>query len=144
MPRGLPTLLLLVLLGCQRGGDALPAPAWGSATCTGCAAVIAGHRHAAQLQRADGAVQSFDDPACLFRVLAADGQTPRAIRFHGPGADEWIEASAVWFAKVPGQTTPHGDGWAAFPSFAAAQDAVAAAGSGEILPFDQARQRIGG
>lgn len=135
--------LASLLLGCSRGVESLPEPAWGSATCAGCATVIADQRHAAQWQAADGSVQSFDDPSCLFRALAATPQVPRAIRFHGPGADEWIAASAAWFALVPGQATPHGEGWAAFGDFAAAQDAVARAGSGEILPFDQARQRLG-
>lgn len=136
-------LLFLLLVGCSRGGEALPEPAWGSTTCTGCGAVIGAPRHAAQLQRADGTVQSFDDPGCLLRALAAAEERPRAIRFHGPGANEWIDASTAWFAKLPGHPTPHGDGWSAFASFAAAQDAVAQAGSGEILPFDQARQRLG-
>jgi hypothetical protein len=136
-------LVALLLAGCTRGGDALPAPDYGTAPCAGCAAVIAAPRHAAQYQRADGSLQSFDDPACLFRALRAEPQAARAIRFHGPGEDEWIAADDAWFAKVPGQTTPHGDGWAAVASFAAAQDAVAQAGSGEILPFDQARQRVG-
>jgi nitrous oxide reductase accessory protein NosL len=136
-------LFFLLLLGCSRSDDALPQPAWGSATCAGCAAVIGERRHAAQLQRADGTVLSFDDPACLLRALRAEAHPPRAVRFHGPADGEWIDASVAWFAKVPGQATPHGENWAAFPSFAAAQDAVAQAGSGEILPFDQARQRVG-
>lgn len=136
-------VLALVLAGCTRGGDPLPEPAFGSATCVTCNAVIVAPRHAAQFQRADGMVLSFDDPACLFRALRAEVQAPGAIRFHGPADGEWIEASAAWFATVPGQTTPHGENWAAYPSFAAAQDAVAQAGGGEILPFDQARQRVG-
>lgn len=135
--------IALLLLGCHRGGEALPEPTWGSTTCAGCAAVIGERRHAAQLQRADGTVQSFDDPACLFRALAAAPQAPRVILFHGPGADEWIEASTAWFARVPGRATPHGEGWEAFASFAAAQDAVTQAGGGEILPFAEARQRLG-
>lgn len=142
MPR-LVLALALLLAGCTSGGDSLPEPAFGTATCAGCGAVIAAPRHAAQYQRADGTVQAFDDPGCLFRALRAEIQPPRAIRFHGAGDGEWIEASTAWFALVPGQTTPHGDNWAAYPSFAAAQDAVAQAGGGEILPFEQARLRVG-
>lgn len=142
MPRLL-LVLALLLAGCSRGGDPLPEPAFGTAPCAGCGAVIAAPRFAAQYQRADGTVQSFDDPGCLFRALRAESEAPRAIRFHGAGEGEWIEASAAWFATVPGQTTPHGDNWAAYPSFAAAQDAVAQAGGGEILPFDQVRLRAG-
>lgn len=135
--------LALLVAGCTRGGEPLPEPAWGSATCAGCSAVVGAPRHAAQWRLADGSVQVFDDPACLFRALRAAPSAPSAVRFHGPGEGEWIDASAAWFAKLPNQPTPHGDGWAAFASFAAAQDAVAQAGGGEILPYDQARQRIG-
>ncbi|MFN8645027.1 MAG: hypothetical protein U0802_26390 [Candidatus Binatia bacterium] len=139
--RHLALLLALALAGCAGGDNAIAEPAWGTATCAHCRAVITEQRHAAQMRSADGAVLAFDDPACLFRALAASAP-PRAVRFHGPGAGEWIEGSAAWFARVPGQPTPRGDGWAAYPSFAAAQDAVAQAGGGEILPFDQVRQRI--
>lgn len=142
MPR-LALLALALLLGCSRGaGDALPAPAYGSAPCAGCQAVIAAPRHAAQLLRDDGTVLSFDEPVCLFRALRAEAAPPRAIRFHGEG-DQWIDGGDAWFAALPGATTPHGDGWSAFSSFAAAQDAVTGAGSGEILAFAQARERLG-
>ncbi|MCW5954730.1 MAG: hypothetical protein KIT69_20950, partial [Propionibacteriaceae bacterium] len=67
---------------------------------------------------------------------------PRAIRFHGPD-EAWIAADDAWFAALPGAETPHGAGWTAFASFGAAQDAVAQAGSGEILAFAQARERLG-
>ena len=136
-------LLALLLAGCSRGGEPLTEPAWGTATCAQCRSAIGDRRHAAQMRLADGTTVAFDDPSCLFRALASTTAAPPVIRFHGPGAEEWIEASAAWFAKVPGQPTPHGDGWAAYPSFAAAQDAVALAGGGEILPFDQARGRLG-
>lgn len=135
--------LTLLVAGCTRGGEPLPEPDYGTATCATCDAVIAAPRHAAQMRRAGGAALSFDDPVCLFRALRAEPQAPSAVRFHGPGEDEWIDAAAAWFATVPGQTTPHGGNWAAYPSFAAAQDAVAQAGGGEILPYDQARQRVG-
>ena len=136
-------LLLALLLGCTRtASDDIPPPAYGSATCATCQAVIAAPRHAAQLVRADGTVRSFDAPVCLFRALRTEAAAPRAIRFHGPG-EQWIAANDAWFAALPSETTPHGSGWSAFPSFGAAQDAVAQAGSGEILAFDQARQRLG-
>ena len=139
-------LILLVMAlaasGCSRqAGVDVAAPAYGTDKCATCQAVIATPRHAAQIVRADGTVISFDTPACLFRALRAESAAPRAIRFHGAG-EEWIASGDAWFAAIP--TGPaHGGGWAAFPSFAAAQDAVAQAGSGEILAFDQARERLG-
>lgn len=142
----LPLLALalgLALAACQRAADPLPEPAFGSAPCATCQATIAAPRFAAQLQRADGTVLSFDDPACLFVALRAEAAPPLAVRFHDTTADGWIAAEQAWFARVPGQATPHGDGWAAYASFAAAQDAVAGGGSGEILPFAQARERVG-
>ncbi len=134
--------LALLVVGCSRpAGDDFAAPAYGSATCASCQAVIAAPRHAAQLRRGDGTVLSFDAPVCLFRALRAEPAAPRDIRFHGDG-DTWIVADDAWFASLPGAATPHGAGWVAFPSFAAAQDAVARAGSGEILAFEQARERL--
>jgi len=141
MPRLVLAALALVLPGCHGGGDAVPPPAYGSATCASCQAVIATPRHAAQLVRADGTVLSFDAPVCLFRALHAEAAPPRAVRFHGDG-EAWIAASDAWFASLPDTATPHGAGWVAFPSFAAAQDAVVQAGSGEILAFEQARDRL--
>jgi len=141
MPRLVALALMLLALGCQRGGgDALPPPVYGTATCASCQNVIAAPRHAAQLQRADGTVLSFDAPVCLFRALHTEN-APRVVRFHGEG-DAWIAAADAWFASFPDDAAPHG-GWAAFPSFAAAQDAVTQAGRGEILAFDQARDRLG-
>ncbi len=135
--------LTLALAACQRGAEPLPPPDYGAAACATCQATISAARFAAQLQRADGTVLSFDDPACLFVALRSEAAAPRQVRFHDAGADGWIDGDAAWFARVPGQATPHADGWIAYPSFAAAQDAVATGGSGEILPFAQARDRIG-
>lgn len=143
MTRTLGLVLALLVAGCSREAtDTVPPPAYGSATCAACQAVIAAPRHAAQLVRADGTVLSFDEPVCLFRALRAERTAPRAVRFHGAG-DAWIAAGDAWFAKLPGPGTPHDTGWTAFPSFGAAQDAVAQAGSGEILAYEQARERLG-
>lgn len=143
MSRLLALPLVLLLVACTRAApDTVPPPAYGSATCATCQRVIAAPRHAAQLVRADGSVLVFDAPVCLFRALRAEATAPRLIRFHGPG-DEWIAAPDAWFAALPAADTPHGTGWAAFPSFGAAQEAVTQAGSGEILAFAQARERLG-
>jgi hypothetical protein len=136
-------LVVLVLMGCTKTShDAVAEPAYGSATCATCQTVVATPRYAAQIVRDDGTVLAFDTPACLFRALRAESAAPRAIRFHGAG-DEWIVATDAWFAALPSGPPAHGGGWTAFPSFGAAQDAVAQAGSGEILAFDQARARLG-
>lgn len=143
MTRTAGLLLALLAVGCSRGAtDPLPPPLYGSAACAACQAVVAAPRHAAQLRRVDGTVLAFDEPACLFRALRVEAAPPRLIRFHGPD-DDWIAAGDAWFANLPGSGTPHGTGWTAFASFGAAQDAVAQAGSGEILAFEQARERLG-
>ncbi len=140
-PRMLPLVLLALLLAaCERGGT-LPEPDYATATCAQCEQRIA-RRDAAQFQRADGTVVSFDRPICLFRALRAEADEPRAIRVHDAG-DGWIAAEDAWFATVPAPAGGDEVYWAAFPSFGAAQDAVAQAGRGEILPFAQARARVG-
>lgn len=140
-----PTLLLLVLLGiaaCQSGsGGDMAEPAYGSASCSACGKVIDDPRFAAQYRLADGAVKSFDDPACLFEALRAEPAAPEAIRFHAFEGSAWLSPADGWFSRSPA-TAGHGSGWAAYPSFAAAQDAVAAGGSGEILSFDQAKAAV--
>lgn len=143
MLRTLLAVLCMAVLtaACQRTEPAWTPPAYGTDKCAACGAVIAASRYAAQLQRADGAVLSFDDPVCLMRTQK--GEAPGAVRFHDEREDGWSDGTRAWFARVPGQTSPKGEGWAAFSGFAAAQDAVAGAGSGEILPFDQARERLG-
>lgn len=134
--------LALLLAACERDAPSLPEPDYAAATCAQCRERITAPRHAAQLQRADGTVLSFDAPVCLFRALSAETAAPRAIRFHGAG-ESWIAADEAWFAALPPGADVPKEGWTAFPSFAAAQDAVAQAGSGEILPFAQVRERIG-
>ena len=131
----------LSVAACSRS-ESWKVPAFGSDTCRTCNAVIATPRFAAQLQRADGMIVSFDDPACLLRALSAAADPPRVVRFQTESVDGWVEGREAWFARVPNLATPHGDGWVAFSSFGAAQDAVAVAGGGEILPFDQLRERL--
>lgn len=134
-------LLALTLLGCRNQGADIAAPAYGEARCATCRGVITDAHFAAQYRLPDGSVQSFDDPACLFEALRGGGAAPNLIRFHDHGTDSWIDGPTAWFARTPA-TTAHGSGWAAYPSFAAAQDAVTAAGSGEILSFEQARATL--
>lgn len=134
------TLLALTMTACQR--DALPEPAYGISRCARCDAVIADAGFAAQFRRADGLVQSFDDPACLFAALRAEPSLPPDIRFRDHNNARWVGPADVWFARTAA-TAAHGSGWAAYASFSAAQEAVTAGGSGEILPFDRAKDQLG-
>ena len=145
-PRRRPSHLLLALLAltalsCRNPGADIAAPVYGVATCAACRNVIADAHFAAQLRLPDGTVQSFDDPACLFETLRGGGAAPTLMRFHAHDADAWIDGPTAWFARTPASAA-HGSGWAAHASFAAAQDAVTAAGSGEILSFEQARSTV--
>ena len=129
-----------VAIGCERSAD-LPSPRYGSETCAVCTAAIGDPRFSAQYQSSAGAVKSFDDPACLFAALETETDKPTAIRFHAYDRDSWLAPGDVWFARTPA-TAAHGSGWAAYSSFAAAQDAVSAAGSGELVSFDEAKARV--
>jgi hypothetical protein len=133
--------LVLALAGCQRGSGDLPEPAYGAATGAACGTSIDDQRFAAQYRLADGTVKSFDDPACLFDALRAEAGAPSAIRFRAHDGSGWLAGAGAWLARSP-STAAHGSGWAAYPSFAAAQEAVASGGSGEILSFDQARTTL--
>jgi hypothetical protein len=131
--------LAVALSACQGGGD-MRDPAYGTATCAACGDVINAPRSAAQYRLPDaaGTVKSFDDPACLFDALRGEPAAPTVIRFRAYDDMGWLVAKDTWFARTPA-TLGHGSGWAAYPSFAAAQEAVTVAGSGEILSFEQAK-----
>ncbi len=135
-------LVLFALAACDRGAETLPAPLADGAACAECSRVIGDARFAAQYRLADGTVKSFDDPGCLFRALRGESAEPTMVRFRAYGDERWLAADQTWFARTPAITSPHGYGWAAFASFAEAQEAVTAAGSGEILPYGQARQQV--
>jgi hypothetical protein len=135
------SLVLLAIPGCQRGDSEMPDPVDGSTTCAACGALIDDPHFAAQYRLADGTVTSFDDPACLFDALRGESTSPTTLRFRAHHDSGWLAAQGAWFARSP-STAAHGSGWAAYPSFAAAQDAVASGGSGEILSFDQAKSTL--
>lgn len=135
--------LAIALSACQRGGGDMRDPAYGSATCAACGGGINAARFAAQYRLPDavGTVKSFDDPACLFEALRSEPTAPTVIRFRAYDDTGWLAAADMWFARTPA-TAAHGSGWAAYPSFAAAQEAVTVAGSGEILSFEQAKSAV--
>jgi len=134
-------LALSALAACERGGADLPSPTYGTAMCSVCGGVIGDEHFAAQYRLADGTVRSFDDPACLFESLRAEPSAPTVVRFLDHQRDTWIGPRDVWFARTPA-TASHGSGWASYPSFGAAQEAVTAAGSGEVLSFEQAKEQL--
>src|SRR5262249_28898684 len=127
--------LAVALAACRSGGD-MRDPTYGTQTCAACGGVINAARSAAQyrLPDAPATVKSFDDPACLFDTLRGEPAAPTAFRFRAYDDTGWLAAKDTWFARTPA-TAGQGSGWAAYPSFAAAQEAVTAAGSGEILSF---------
>ncbi len=128
--------------GCQRDTpQPAPLPS-GQAACAECQSVIHEPRFAAQYQVGDEAPRFFDDPGCLIRALRREASPPKAVYFRDHDSERWLPAAEVWFARTPQSKSPHGYGWAAFADFAAAQNAVTSAGGGEILQYDEARQRI--
>jgi hypothetical protein len=139
-------LLLLVCLiaglaGCSR--EMSTEPTVKGAVCSTCNAPIQDERFAGQYRMPDGTVKSFDDPACLFRALRAERGEPSVVRFRAFAGDRWLKAEETFFARIPGTPSPQGSGWAAYPSFGAAQDAVTSAGSGAILSYEEAAKQIG-
>jgi copper chaperone NosL len=99
---------LLAILGCA--GEA-PGPrdvAWDRETCAECGMLVGEARHAAQLETREGEKLVFDDPACLYRHVANERPSVKAMWFHGPGEDEWIPFTDVAFL-TDGQT-PMGSG----------------------------------
>ncbi len=136
-------LTVVALAACNRDTTVSTAPTADGALCAACNGAINDERFAGQYRLSDGTVKSFDDPVCLFRSLRDEYGEPLVIRFRDYGSDRWLPADQTWFARTDGTKSPKGAGWAAYASFAAAQDAVTSAGSGEILSYEQAAKKIG-
>jgi hypothetical protein len=134
-------LAAMLAAACDRPAADLPAPNYGSEACDACNTVIRDPRFAAQYRSSAGVLKSFDDPACLFAALQTEPHAATAIRFHAYDGDGWISPADVWFARTTA-TASHGSGWAAYASFSAAQEAVTAAGSGELVSYDEAQGRV--
>lgn len=115
---------------------------WGVSTCHRCNSVISSPIWAAA-DRRQGTVRLYDDPGCLFATLRAEGSTSTDAVFHDHLASgQWLNAADAWFATSNLSKSPQGFGWAAYPSFAAAQDAVTAAGTGRIVRYAEALQSV--
>lgn len=131
------------VLACQSRPSAEPVPiAFGEDVCSTCDHVISDRRFAAQYILPGGLVKKFDDPGCLFRILRNEPGQPAAVYFQHFLSERWLSSKEAWFATAQGVKSPQGYGWAAYASFAEAQDAVTSSGGGQILPFEPARERI--
>jgi len=98
--RALAALALLLALGAC-GPPEGPRPiAWDREPCAHCRMLISDPAFAAQLQLADGTVESFDDPGCLFARLAAQPGPVHALWFHHLREDRWLRGDAVAFVRV--------------------------------------------
>jgi hypothetical protein len=133
--------LLAILPACRPDAAAAPAAIeYGTDLCAECRNPIGDPRFAGQY-RLGAAVKRFDDPGCLVRALRTDGAAANAVYLRGPG-DVWIGASDAWLAHTPATRSPRGYGWVAYADFGSAQEAVTAAGAGELLSFEDALGKI--
>jgi hypothetical protein len=141
---GLAVLLLCTAIGgisCKKPEETAPI-AYGVDRCTECSRVIAERRFAAQYRTAAGDRRVFDDPGCLFRAIRKEKDRAESIRFQDHELDQWLDADEIWFVRTPQSSTPAGYGWIACGTFSAAQDAVTSGGSGEVVRFDEAKQKV--
>jgi copper chaperone NosL len=90
---------VLAAAGCAPPDEPQPI-AWDREPCAHCRMLIGDPAFAAQLVRADGRVESFDDPGCLLARL--DEQQPRvhALWFHHLREDRWLPGDGVAFVRV--------------------------------------------
>ena len=136
-------LVCLLICACQQAPPPKPVEfAYGEDICGTCDDVIKDRRFAAEYIMAGNVVKKFDDPGCLFRALRNELNAPGAVYFQHVEKEEWVGEKQVWLATTPRIASTKGYNWAAYGSFAEAQDAVASAGGGQILPFAQAKERV--
>jgi hypothetical protein len=132
-----------MLGACQEAPVTRPVEiAYGEDICGTCDEVIKDRRFAGEYVVAGNVVKKFDDPGCLFRALRNEPAPPSAAFFQHVDKEEWIADKQVWLATTPHIKSTRGYNWAAYATFAEAQDAVASAGGGQILPYAQAQERI--
>lgn len=103
-------ILALALRAC--GPPEGPQPiAWDREPCAHCHMLISDPAFAAQLHETDGAIESFDDPGCLFAYLEARAPRVHALWFHHLREDRWLRGDGVAFVR--GATTPMDFGFGA-------------------------------
>lgn len=94
-------LVALVLGVTACGPPDGPQPiAWDREACAYCRMLISDPAFAAQLQDADGGIENFDDPGCLFARLDARQPRVHALWFHHVREDRWMAGDAVAFVRV--------------------------------------------
>jgi hypothetical protein len=138
-------LVLAAAIGtaCQNAPAPKPVDiAYGEDICGTCDDVIKDRRFAAEYFMAGNIVKKFDDPGCLFRALRNEPDPPTAAYFQHVDKEKWVNDKDVWLATTPLIHSTKSFNWAAYGSFAEAQEAVAGAGGGQILPFSQAKERV--
>ncbi|MDH3200412.1 MAG: hypothetical protein OEM15_05910 [Myxococcales bacterium] len=84
---------------------------WDREVCEHCKMHVGDPRFAAQLQAANGAVMSFDDPGCLAAYLEAHPMELHALYFRDYDGQQWLSQSGAGF--VPVDDSPMGYGIAA-------------------------------
>lgn len=84
---------------------------WDREACAHCSMHIGEPSFAAQLQLADGEILNFDDPGCLFELLAKEAPEVHAVYFRNHARDGWLGRDEAAF--VPVEPTPMGYGIAA-------------------------------
>ena len=84
---------------------------WDREVCAHCSMHIGEPAFAAQLQLLDGTIHNFDDPGCLFELLAKDNPEVHAVYFRDYAGHEWLSQHQAAFIAV--EPTPMGYGIAA-------------------------------
>ncbi len=136
----LPLALALIsgATGCQDQRLATPPLEVGKTSCARCSRTITDQKWAAA-EIVGERVKIYDEPGCLFEARRSKPKrSGPAVFLDHSGSGTWLSESEAWFGQAPTLASPAGHNWAAFPTFAAAQDAVTEAGSGRIVRFDEA------
>lgn len=110
-------MILAFAWGCHAGPPEPQRVAYDHSACDDCGMLVSDPRFAAQLVEGDGHRRTFDDPACLFRFVAANHPSIRGAWFRDAtaplGEDAWLPYDGVGFVVSDG--APMGGGFAAVP-----------------------------
>lgn len=128
---------VLSLAAACDNGTFEPALQLGVSKCHRCGSTIHDRTWAAA-DRAGTEERLYDDPGCLLEVHRAGAGAGPVLFQDRNDTGRWISGDDVWLARSGAFASPRGSHWAAFASFADAQDAVTAAGHGDILRFAEA------
>jgi hypothetical protein len=140
MPRRLAILLASLLFSFPLGCDDdtfEPALRIGVSKCDRCGSTIRDRSWAAA-ERVGTEERLYDDPGCLLDVHRGGTGGETVLFQDRNGTGRWLSSDEVWLARSEVFPSPRGSHWAAYATFADAQDAVTAAGHGDILRFPEA------